>query len=431
MKSVTEMDLPTFEYGKSFLAPDIFHEHLAGARGQGWLARSHASRHVVLVLDREAGEFFLRCKAARFPGREFADAAGITTGPARELIDGHLLNHDDDHHRRLRVVARQALGPRMVDKWRPAMRASLARLWSTIEPATKCDFVAVARPYPSLTMAAILGAPAADASRLDIWARRANQQFDVRFLAQEATGIERASVEVHEYARALFERQQGEPSDSLVGLVLAAEARGDLLSRSESVDLVVNMITAGITATQTALVHALRLFAEHPDQWALLAQRPEMIEQAVSEVLRFEPPSPFTPRICVEEIEYRGVLFPKGTIVAVCLERANREPPARRPTMDEHADIECFDISASRDGRILTFGVGPHHCPGGHIARAQLEEALTFLAPRMQGLVLDGVPEVPGSTALYEIGALPLRWDAGQDPSSLSRKSNTASGVAD
>lgn len=412
METVMDLDLPVLDYSEAFPAPGVFHERLAAARKQGWLARPRASRNVVLVLDREAGEFFLLSKSTRFPGREFADMMGITEGPTRKLIDGHLLNHDDDHHRRLRAIARQAIGPRMVDKWRPAMRASLARVWTSISDASRCDFVPVAKLYPALTMAAILGAPPDDASRLNRWAKRANQQFDMRFLASEAVEIERASAEVREYVERLFDQHQAEPSASLTSSVLAAEARGDLLSRNESVDLVVNMITAGITATQTALVHALRLFAEHPEQWTLLAHRPEMTEQAVTEVLRFEPPAPFATRICLREIEYRGIIFPEGTIVAVCLERANREPLARRQEMSEKADGECFDIKFCRGGRIMTFGIGPHHCLGAHIAHAQLEEALTFFAPRMKGLALEGEPGATGPTTLYEIGSLPLRWNA-------------------
>jgi cytochrome P450 len=86
--------------------------------------------------------------------------------------------------------------------------------------------------------------------------------------------------------------------------------------------------------------------------------------------------------------------------VAICAERANRE----------QAEGERFDITVSREDRLLTFGAGPHYCLGANLARAELEEALAFLAPRMPGLAADGAPELGGVEGIYGIDALPLRW---------------------
>ncbi len=95
------------------------------------------------------------------------------------------------------------------------------------------------------------------------------------------------------------------------------------------------------------------------------------------------------------------MLFPAGTIVAVCAERGNREQPGG----------EDFDITAPRDGRLLTFGAGPHFCLGANLARAELEEALAFLAPRMPGLAADGPAILGGVEGIYGVESLPLRWD--------------------
>src|SRR5215469_16868711 len=301
MKTVNDLDLPTFDYTASDLTADVYHQRLADARKHGWLARSPLS---LVVLDREAAEFFLRSKSTAFPGRTLADLVGVTSGPARQLIEGNLLNSSGEPHRRMRTVAAQALNPRAADGWRPAMRQFLAQLWSAIEPANSCEFVtALAKPYPALAMTAILGAPPEDAMRLDEWARWVRRQFDIHALAHELAGIERASVEIHAYVEDLFEKQQADPSDTLIGSLVAAKTRGEGLSHSESVNLAVNVLSAGIGTAQAQLAHALRLFAEHPGQWALLAKRPELISPAVGEVLRFEPPIPFTARLCVEDVE--------------------------------------------------------------------------------------------------------------------------------
>jgi cytochrome P450 len=152
---------------------------------------------------------------------------------------------------------------------------------------------------------------------------------------------------------------------------------------------------------RSQLAHAMRLFAEYPAQWELLGKDPDRYAPAVvQEVLRFEPAAPFTARIALEDIEHRGVLFPAGTIVAVCAERGNRENGG-----------ETFDITAARDSRLFTFGAGAHYCLGANLARAELEEALKFLAPRMPGLALDGEPVLGNVQGVYGVESLPLRWD--------------------
>ena len=102
------------------------------------------------------------------------------------------------------------------------------------------------------------------------------------------------------------------------------------------------------------------------------------------------------------QVEHRGVLFPAGTIVAICAERANRDAGAG----DE------FDITRDSGGRLLTFGAGPHFCLGSNLARAELEEALAFLAPRMPGLHPAGEPRLDGVEGIYGIDSLPLAWTA-------------------
>jgi cytochrome P450 len=114
----------------------------------------------------------------------------------------------------------------------------------------------------------------------------------------------------------------------------------------------------------------------------------------------YMPVAPLTARVVLEGVEHRGITFPAGTIVAVCAERANRE----------EADGETFDITLMRDGKILTFSAGAHFCLGVNLARAELEEALKFLAPRMPGLALDGKPKLGGIEGIYGVDALPLRW---------------------
>jgi cytochrome P450 len=400
MTIVSELDLPAFDYAAPDFSADRYHQQLAGIRRQGWLAKSPLA---YIVLDRDSGEYFLRSRATAFPGRQIAEFFGISDGPLAEHIDANILNLTGEQHRRLRALVGPALTPRKADQWRPVMRGFLDQLWRPVAASGGCDFVAaVARPYPSLTIATVLGAPHQDAGRLQEWSGWVQRQFDIRALGSNRDDIERAVTEVQDYVTALLEARRSGPGEDLISDLLAARDQGDRLSAAECVQLVANVLAGGIDTTSAQLAHAIRLFAARPGQWAMLAADPGLVPRAVEEVLRFEPVTPFTARICLDQVEHRGVVFPPGTIVAVCAERANREGEAG----------EEFDITAARDTRLLTFGAGTHYCLGANLARAELEEALAFLAPRTPGLALDGPPQLDGVEGIYGIDKLPITWSA-------------------
>src|SRR6266702_2860562 len=102
---VSELELPEFDITDAGLAGDAYHERLAEAGKLGWLVKSQIA---YLVLDREAGEFFLRARQTAFPGREIAALFGITGGRLAEQIDANILNLTGDRHRRLRALVAPA-----------------------------------------------------------------------------------------------------------------------------------------------------------------------------------------------------------------------------------------------------------------------------------------------------------------------------------
>ena len=400
MTLVTELDLPAFDYTDPALRGERFHATMAELRQRSWIACSPLG---FFVLDREAGEEFLRTRKATFPGMKLAEIFGVTEGPLFEEISRNILNVGGDDHRRLRNLVNPAFAPKAANRYRPAMRGFLEGLFAPLQEVGHCDLVpAIAKSYPALVIATVMGAPITDAERLHDWSAWIQRQFSAD-LVGERERIERAVEEFYEYAGALLEQRRATPGEDLVSTLIAAEQEGDRLSDVELVNLVLNVLIGAIDTTQSQLTHALRLFAEHPDQWELLAQRPELAPAAVEEVLRFEPITPFTARILIEDFELRGVTFPAGTVVMVCAFTANRE--------GEGEGLDRFDIAAQRPrARVLTFGAGIHYCLGANLARAELEEALAFLAPRMPGLELDGEPVFDSINGIYGMLELPIRW---------------------
>ena len=399
MTLVGELDLPEFDLSAPDQEGETYHRRLEALRAQSWLARSPIA---LLVLDRGAGEFFLRSRATAFPGRQIAELFGVTSGPLFDHIDANILNLSDGRHRRLRSIVSRAFTPVAADRWRPVMRQILEQLWSDLADAGRIELVAdLAKPYPSLTIAAVLGAPPEDAPRLHEWSSWVQRQFDIRALSTDLARIESAVLEVNDYVEDLLSRPHEEMEGSLLAALVAAEADGDRLSHTECLNLAVNVLAGAIDTTQSQLSHALHLFATHPDQWERLGASPELVGAAVTEVLRAEPVVPFTARVCLDDVDFQGVVFPRGTIVAICAERANRE-------LD---DGEDFDITAERDGRLLTFGAGQHFCLGAHLARMELQVAIGSLFARFPDLRLavppDQVPWKVGS-AVWGLQALPV-----------------------
>jgi cytochrome P450 len=403
MAQVTELELPELDFFDVGLKGERFHRTMDELSNAGWLASSPIG---YFVLDREAAAFFLRTKSATFPGMKIAEMFEVPEGPLLEEMRRNILHINGDDHRRLRNLVNPAFTPRSADKWRPAMREFLERLWQPLAGADRCEFVdAFAKPYPSLTIATVMGAPLEDAPKLHEWSNLIQRQFDGPSLLHERESIERACAEFYEWAGALIERRKDDPSDDLISALIAAEQEGERLSDVECMNLVLNVLVGGVDTTQSQLAHALRLFAANPDQWQLLAERPELAPDAVEETLRYEPITPFTARLLHDDVEYRDVTFPEGTVVMVCAFTGNRD--------GVDGDADAFDITADRgDAKPLTFGAGIHYCLGANLARGELQEALAFLPSRMPGLALDGEPELGSVHGIYGLDSLPIRWNS-------------------
>jgi cytochrome P450 len=421
MALVGELELPTFDHTDPEMRGERFHAAMAEVRAQGWLAQAPFG---YMTLDREAGEFFLRTRSAIFPGMKIAEIFDVSEGPLYEQMKRNILHVNGADHTRLRSLVNPALSPRAVERYRPVMREFLeqllARAIAASTPAgsngarsadgtVSCEFVeAFAKPYPSLAIASVMGAPLEDAPRLHHWSNWIQRQFDATSMATEMAQIEQATAEFYEYAEALVRARREDPGDDLISKLIEAEEEGQKLSDVECINLVFNVLVGGVDTSQSQLAHAIRLLAEHPQQWTLLAEDPSLAEAAVEEALRYEPITPFTARILTEEVSYRDVTFPEGSIVMVCAFTGNRDLP---DDAAGNGGADSFDITADRGrARPLTFGAGVHYCLGANLARVELQEGLAFLSQHMHGLKLDGEPVFEGVSGIYGLAELPIRF---------------------
>jgi cytochrome P450 len=402
--SVAELDLPRLEYLDPELRGDRFHQTMLELAERSWLATWDLG---CFVLDRESAGFFLRTDKAAFPGTKILELVGITDGPLWDSLSRNIISLNGDQHRRLRKLVHESFTPKAADRYRPAMREILADLYDQVKDKGSCDFVTeFAKPYPARMIAAVIGAPPADAERLHHLSNLLQGQFDAIALATKRAELEQAAVEFDAYVETLVADRKDDPGDDLVSRLIVAEEEGDRLSHDECVGLVRDALNGGIDTTQSQLAHGVRLFADNPDQWEQLGSDPALAPAAAEEILRFEPVAPFTTRILLEDVVYRDVAFPKDTVVTVSQFSANRDL--------EGDDPLAFDIAAERGGgKALTFGAGPHFCMGANLARAELQEGLAFLASNLHQLELDGEPEYGTITGLYGLDSLPIRFTGG------------------
>jgi cytochrome P450 len=180
------------------------------------------------------------------------------------------------------------------------------------------------------------------------------------------------------------------------------------MSTDELVMMTEATLMAGTDTTRNQLACSVALFTENPDQWALLAERPELAGGAVEETMRMLGAVWGTARVASEDIEFRDVLFPAGTVVATSLASANYDD-------EVYEDPSRFDITrADADGGAkpqMTFGSGIHFCMGANLARAELQEALTILSRRMPDLgTYEPIEWKPANIGIWGPAKLPLSF---------------------
>jgi cytochrome P450 len=372
---------------------------VAAARAARWYARTPIG---FAVLRHAEATALLGDRRLRWGGVDSLAAQGLTSGPAVEWMRTILPSIEGADHDRLRKLISKAFTRAAVDRLRPRMRAVVDELLDPIVAAGRCEFMAeFADRYPARVLADMLDVPAQRREDFRTLPARMSLVFSVT--ARENLGrIEAAVVELGARIDELIEERRRAPGDDLLSELIAAEEAGDRLSGAELREITGSLLFAGQDTTRQQLGRAVQTFMDHPDQWRLLAERPELAPRAVEEVMRLAPAVNTIWRVTDETFTFADLTIPAGAFLNILADPAHTDPAA-------FGDAP-FDITATRSAGQLTFGGGIHYCLGAPLARAELAEALPILARRMPDLAPDG-PSVPGPT-LGPTGpaTLPIRF---------------------
>ena len=367
-----------------------------------WLARTDIG-YSVLTYESVMG--ILRDKRWHSATGMVAQLQGITDEAFLGRRRVSILNAEGEVHVRLRRLVAPAFSPRSADRLRPFMRETVNSLLDPFAASGKAEVVGdICEPYPIPIICELLGAPKEDWKLFSRLATEILLIFSDN-LAQNMSVFLNAQQELEKYTEGLIEKRRSVPADDLITDLIAAEEAGDKLDTEELTMMVDAVIVGGTDTTRNQLGLALALFAEYPEQWALLGKDPSLAQRAVEEVLRFSGAVGGTIRFASEDIEYNGVLFPKGTFMSTSMSTGNYDASVF-PTP------EVFDITREPVGQPhLSLGAGIHYCLGASLARAELQEAFTVLSQRMLNLELDGpVVYKPSGVGIFGPASLPVKF---------------------
>jgi cytochrome P450 len=302
------------------------------------------------------------------------------------------------------VAWRQMLGPlwtpAAIDTMRPKLRARFAEVLDDVVDRGSCDFVSdVALLFPNVIFMDIMGLPREDADKFQAWevAILHGSRID-----DGGIGRMTAMMEVIGYFTTLIQQRRAEMADDLLSYVLNAEMKGGPIPDQDILDFCLLMFMAGLDTVATQLTYSFWHLATHHDDRRRLVAEPELIPRANEEFLRYY--SFVTPgRKVMADTEIAGCPVQAGQMVLLPLVSANRDPREF-----EDADKVIIDREVNRH---IAFGAGPHRCLGSHLAREELNIAMSMWHERIPEYRIAPGADVIEHGGQMGIGSLPLVWD--------------------
>jgi cytochrome P450 len=371
------------------------------AREAGWFARTPYGIAVLrydqvsrLIKDRRLVQ-----GSAAWP------AHNDVSGPWAEWWIRQILNQEGEDHARLRRLMNPAFSSRHITALLPSFRALADELVDGFAARARCEFMSeFAEPYATRVIARLLGIPEDEWRTLADWGAALGLGLAVT-VKDDLPRIEAALEGLFGYADALIADRRRAPRDDFVTRLVEASEDEDRLSDRELRDNLVLLIFGGVDTTRNQLGLGLDLFIRHPEQWRLLAERPELAANAVDEIMRLRPTATWVTREATEDFEFDGLLVERGTTLHLFSESAGTDP-------DVVGEDAGFDITAADRPKHFGFGGGRHYCLGHFIARGDMGEALALLARRLPGVAHDGEPTFLPDSGNTGPALLPIRFDA-------------------
>ena len=318
---------------------------------------------------------------------------------------GGVLTLDEPEHRRARNLIQAPLTPRNLREREADLAQRADRLLDKLEREREIEFVKdYGFPLSLATIASIIGVPEEE---FDMVTRATDATFRVLSAGitgasheEEVVAAEEVS-EVVEYASKLIEERRREPQDDYTSVMLGLTYEdGSRPTTQDITTRLFDLLLAGFETSAQMMSHGVATILQHPDQWELLKADPELIRDAVEEMLRYRTLVKRIFRLALNDVEIGGVTVPAGSMVCLVLGSGNHDEAA-------YEDPERFDISRGRVDH-LAFGRPIHFCVGAPLARIQIRITIEALIRRFPDVVFVEQEEGPPDIRIHTVGAVRL-----------------------
>lgn len=321
---------------------------------------------------------------------------------------------DGEFHRRMRLLLQPCFMPSVLKEWRATLIDPVIRdeFIAPLAPKGKADLIAEAGlGFPVRVIYSILGFPD-DPKGMEIFATMAlkilsGPKRDPEAARQAKLESLAASQALYDHVLPLVAQRRGEGAqgNDLIGRLLRTEHQGEALTDEQVTDFVRMLLPAAAETTTRTFGSLMLLLLERPQLLDRIRSDRSLIGKAIDEAVRYEPVATFKAREAARDTEIAGVKIPKGSIISMVIQTANRDP-------DIFDDPDTFDIDRpSRPN--FGFGYGVHMCIGLHVAKAEIASALNAIFDMLPNIRLDPnrpPPRIKGA-GLRGPGAVNVVWD--------------------
>ncbi|MCP2342068.1 cytochrome P450 [Actinomadura rupiterrae] len=347
---------------------------------------------------------------------ESVELVNLAAGPYRDMLQQlhggvitprmqglSMLDRDDPDHLRLRKLVTKAFTPKAISGLQTWIDAMVEARLDEIAEAGGGDVVdALAYPIPFEVISKMLGMPEADHERIRELTGVIAGSVEPRIDPAVIRAIAEADEELSGIFRRVIEWKREHPSDDVLSGLIRAEDNGDVLSDDELVSQSVLMYIAGHHNTVNLISNGVLALLRHPGQLAALREDPDLLDNAVEEVLRYESPAHFTRRVTLNPYKVGDVEIPPGAFVMASYASANRD--------EEFFGPDAAQVRLDRkEARLhLSFAAGGRYCLGAALARMEGKAAIGGLVRRFEKLTADGDVEWNGRINLRGPKKLPI-----------------------
>ena len=290
-----------------------------------------------------------------------------------------MLSLDPPDHTRLRGLVSRAFTPRQVAKMEDHIRATAHGLLDEVDGRNEFDLMSnLAALLPTVVIAEMIGVPTEDRQQFKDWSDKFARVLEPNLTPDELSVVFETGKQFDQYFKNIVAEHRDNPRDDLVSRLIEAEEEGDKLTEDEMIVTLRLLLVAGNETTTNLIGNGLKALLEHPEQLELLRQQPELIDNAIEEMLRYDSPVQVDGRTTLDEFQLDRHTLKPGRPVSLLIGGANRDP-------EEFSDPETLDITRE-DAGTISFGRGIHHCLGAPLARLEGKIAFEALLERFNDI---------------------------------------------